>query len=202
MLRKEKGKGSRTGVSEPWHGMISVPEGCSECSVSGSHIHGEQGPLCRVLYKHPGRGGPATMDLLSKQRKNSRRIRNQWTSPELHGLVRTPERHKPGVLIPSPATCSFSWPGHLWPLWCLQGVHGTKDNYRGLVFLTTGSFAYRHTPSELGCPQRQCPLLALGQLGGCSDGDCKVTFAAEMQSKMSQAKGQGGGHTALVKSRC
>lgn len=80
------------------------------CSAA---IHGERGLLCRALYKHPGRAIPVTKDLLSKQRrprKNSRRIRNQLTSPELHGLVRTPERQKPGVLTASPAICSFSRP--------------------------------------------------------------------------------------------
>lgn len=139
--------------------------------------------MCRALYKHPGRATPVTKDLLSKQRKNSRRIRNQLSSPGLHDLVRTPESQKPGVLIPSPAICSFSRPA----------TFGRSDAYRvatalkiiacASVFLTMGNFTDRHTPSELGCPEGQCLLLALRQLGGCSDSGWKVTFRAEMPHK-------------------
>lgn len=94
-------------------------------------IHEEQGLLCCALYKHPGTAIPVTKDLLSKQRgqsKNSRRIRNELTSPELHSLVRMPERQKPGVLISSP----FLTTSHLLLLWCLQGADGTRGNWLGI----------------------------------------------------------------------
>lgn len=89
ILRKEKEKRSRTGFSEASLRMMSVPEASSEgcvwepsmgigahCAVHCTNTHGEPSPV--------------TKDLLSKQRrqrKNSRRIRNQLTSPELHDLV-------------------------------------------------------------------------------------------------------------------
>lgn len=160
-------------------------------------IHGDRGLLCRALYKHPGRAMPVTKDLLSKQRRlrnNSRRIRNQLTSPESHGLVRTPEAEAWRSDF-QPSNLLFLTASHLLPLWCLRGVNGTKDNCGWLGIFNYGElYIQAHTRWTWLPPG--CPLLALKQLGGCSESDSKVTLTAEMPHKQREEG------TAPAKSGC
>lgn len=173
ILRKEKEKRSRTGFSEPSLRMISVPEASSKgcvwepsmgigayCAVHCTNTHGEPSLSQRTCSPNRDGRGRIAGGLEISWRAQSCAV---WCSDF------------------QPSNLLFLTASHPLPLWCLQGVNGTKDNCVWLgIFNSWELYIQAHTRWTWLPPGTVSPP---GPKRGCSDRDSKVTFTAEMPFK-------------------
>lgn len=187
ILRKEKGKhAAEPGFLKPPHMAISAPGVLSEGSVFRNHQQRSWPIVPCAVQTHSE--GPSLPQRTYPTNRNYRGnvARELETSCLAQGCTAGcgRQRQKPGILISSPAICSFSPT----TTFCLQGVNGTKDNSVWLgIFNRWQLHIQAHTLLDSVAPRDRFPLLALTQFGGCSAG---MRWPSEQ--KFDTRKGKGG----------
>ena len=160
ILRKEKEKhAAEPGFLKPSHMTISVSEVLSEGSVFGSHQRRSRPIVSCTVQTHSERRF-LSQRTCSPNRddggKIGRGLEMSWLAQGCTVWWRR-QRQKPGILISSPAICSFS---RTTPF-CCSNAYGVLTALKiiiyDLVFLTSGSFTYRHIPHWTQSPPGTVP---------------------------------------------
>lgn len=184
MLRKEKGKhAAEPGFLKPPHMAISAPEVLSEGSVFRNHQQ-RLGPIVPCAVQTHSEGPSLPQRTYPTNRDYRGNVAGELeTSCLAQGCTAGcgRQRQKPGILISSPAICSFSPT----TTFCLRGVNGTKDNSVWLgIFNRWELHIQAHTLLD---SQGQLPPPGPNTVWRVLSWD-KVTFRAEIQYKERERK--------------
>lgn len=185
ILRKEKGKHTaEPGFLKPPHVAISAPGVLSEGSVFRNHQQ-RSWPIVPCAVQTHSEGPSLPQRTYPTNRDYRGNVAGELeTSCLAQGCTAGRQRQKPGILISSPAICSFSPT----TTFCLRGVNGTKDNSVWLgIFNRWQLHIQAHTLPDSVAARDKFPLLAQTQFGGCSAG---MRWPSEQ--KFDTRKGKGG----------
>lgn len=187
-LRSSEGKkGKHTaepGFLKPPHVAISAPGVLSEGSVFRNHQQ-RSWPIVPCAVQTHSEGPSLPQRTYPTNRDYRGNVAGELeTSCLAQGCTAGRQRQKPGILISSPAICSFSPT----TTFCLRGVNGTKDNSVWLgIFNRWQLHIQAHTLLDSVAARDKFPLLAQTQFGGCSAG---MRWPSEQ--KFDTRKGKGG----------